>query len=140
MRVRKKNQINRLLKMNRLIRECVKFFDTMKQPLRATLLNCDNYLDFGFSMRVEMMHEEFEIHEVLETAYNQLDICFSTTPVAHSKRRNTKRTAHLIVIHRHLIINIPYQRNSHLCCIISPQHITDEMSLDLHLYHLQRAS
>jgi hypothetical protein len=45
-----------------------------------------------------------------------------------------------LVVSRHLIINIPYQRYPHLRRVITSQHITDEMRFYLHLYHLQSPS
>ena len=45
----------------------------------------------------------------------------------------------LLIIRRHLIINIPHQAHPHLRRIVPPQHIADEVRLDLHLHHLERA-
>jgi hypothetical protein len=45
-----------------------------------------------------------------------------------------------LIVSRHFIINIPYQRYPHLRRVITPQHITDEMCLYLHLHHLQSPS
>jgi hypothetical protein len=45
-----------------------------------------------------------------------------------------------LVVGRHFIINITYQRYPHLCRVITLQYITDEMRLYLHLNHLQSPS
>lgn len=45
-----------------------------------------------------------------------------------------------LIVRRHLIVDIPYQRYPHLRRVIAPQHITDEMCLYLHLHHLQSTS
>lgn len=42
--------------------------------------------------------------------------------------------AFLLIIRRHLILNIPYQRDSHLSSVVAAQHIADEASLNLHLH------
>lgn len=41
---------------------------------------------------------------------------------------------HLFIIRRHLILDIPDERDSHLCRIVAAKHITHEVSLDLHLH------
>lgn len=55
------------------------------------------------------------------------------TPVATSRR------ARSVILRRKLVINIPDQAYPHLGGIVSFQNIADEMRLDLHLHHLQRA-
>lgn len=44
----------------------------------------------------------------------------------------------LFIASRHLIINISDQRYAHLCTLIPPQDVTDEVSINLHL-HLERS-
>lgn len=52
------------------------------------------------------------------------------TPISPSARS--------VILRRELIINIPDQAYTHLGGIVSPQHIADEVRLNLHLHHLQR--
>lgn len=55
------------------------------------------------------------------------------TPIATSRR------ARSVILRRKLVINISDQAYPHLGGIVSFQNIADEMRLDLHLHHLQRA-
>lgn len=61
-----------------------------------------------------------------------------TPPNPNHNPNNPNPLSPLLIIRRHLIINIPYQTNPHLRRIIPPQHITNKMRLNLHLHHLQR--
>lgn len=40
----------------------------------------------------------------------------------------------LLIVRRHLILNIAYQRDPHFSRVVAAQHIADEASLDLHLH------
>lgn len=56
----------------------------------------------------------------------------------HHMPTSTGPSARSVILRRELIINIPDEAYPHLGGIISPQHIADEVRLDLHLHHLQR--
>ncbi len=62
--------------------------------------------------------------------------------LTHPLVRQTPEYMHMLlfIIRRHLIVDVAYQRYPHLCGIIAPQHIADEMCLYLHLHHLQGSS
>lgn len=53
------------------------------------------------------------------------------------KRQTLLKSPVLLVIHGHLIIDVPYQRYPHLGGVIPPQHVADEVCLDLHLHHFK---
>lgn len=38
-----------------------------------------------------------------------------------------------LFLRRHLVLNVSYQRHSHLCRVIAAEHITHKVCLDLHL-------
>lgn len=42
----------------------------------------------------------------------------------------------LIIFWREFVIDIPYKADPHLGGVIPPQHVADEVCLDLHLDHL----
>lgn len=53
---------------------------------------------------------------------------------------NSIPVQHLIVFRWQLVVNIPYQADTHLCRVVSSQNVADKMCLDLHLYHFQSPS
>lgn len=40
----------------------------------------------------------------------------------------------LFIVRWHLVVNVSDQRYPHLCSIITPQNIADEVGFDLHVY------
>ena len=44
-----------------------------------------------------------------------------------------------VILRRQFVVNISYQGYPHLGRVIAPEHVTDEVCLDLHLHHLQCA-
>lgn len=46
----------------------------------------------------------------------------------------------LVVLGRKLIVDIAYESDAHLGRIVAPEHVADEVGLDLHLYHFESAS
>lgn len=48
--------------------------------------------------------------------------------------------SNLVVLWRQLVVNVSYQCDAHLSRVVAPQHVADEVRLDLHLYHLKRAT
>lgn len=45
-----------------------------------------------------------------------------------------------VVLWRKLIVDVPNQRHSHLCAVVTPQNVADKVRLDLHLNHFQSTS
>lgn len=43
----------------------------------------------------------------------------------------------LVVLGRKFIVDVAYERDAHLGRIVAPEHVADEVGLDLHLYHLE---
>lgn len=45
----------------------------------------------------------------------------------------------LVVLGREFIVDVAYESDAHLGGIVAPEHVADEVGLDLHLYHLEGA-
>lgn len=45
-----------------------------------------------------------------------------------------------VILGRQLIVDIPYQAYPHLGRVVAPQHVADEVRLDLRLHHLEGAA
>lgn len=43
----------------------------------------------------------------------------------------------LVVLGRKFIVDVAYERDAHLGRIVAPEHVADEVGLDLYLYHLE---